>query len=125
MRRFALPFILIALPATVQAQFIAGPAPGGTPMPGISDRGTMTTAPPVAHDIDALRDRIRDGRKSGELSKREARGLKREAAMIGTLADRYAADGLSDSERRELDTRIEVQRAAAAMKRLQGRSKTP
>lgn len=125
MRLFTLPLILAALPATAHAQFIAGPAPGGVPMPGISDRGTMTTAPSVDRDIDTLRDRIRAGRNSGELSKREARGLKREAGMIGTLADRYAADGLSDSERRELDTRIQVQRAAAAAQRLRGRSRTP
>jgi hypothetical protein len=38
--------------------------------------------------------------------------------MIGTLSERYAADGLSDSEQRELEMRIEVQRAMTARQRL-------
>ncbi|HEX2812350.1 MAG TPA: hypothetical protein VHO04_06675 [Sphingopyxis sp.] len=118
MRPVLLPVLLFGLPSLAHAQFIVTPSPRNDPMPGIADHGTMTPSPPIGHEIGELRDRIRDGRKSGELTKREAKGLKREADMIGTLSERYAADGLSDSEQRELEMRIEVQRATTARQRL-------
>jgi len=125
MRPILMPILLLGLPSLAHAQFIAGPAPRSDPTPGIADRGTLTPPPSIDHEIGKLRDRIRDGRRSGELTKREARGLKREAGMIGTLSDRYAVDGLSDSERRELETRVEVERAMAARQRLLGKARQP
>jgi hypothetical protein len=57
-----------------------------------------------------VRSRIERARDEGQLSKREARQLRREARLIGRLADRYAAGGLSPAERRELGTRTQVLR---------------
>ena len=123
MRLILIPLLLLALPPVAQAQFVASPAPA--PMPGIVDRGTLPTMPSLNHEIGKARDRIEAGRKRGELTKREARGLRRDAGMIETLADRYGADGLSDSERRELDMRTEVLRTLTAAQRLQGGIQRP
>ncbi|MBJ7439704.1 MAG: hypothetical protein JHD35_11855 [Sphingopyxis sp.] len=92
-------------------------------MPGISDTGTMSGQSTVGHDLRETRTRIRDGRNEGQLSRREARALRREAGQISTLADRYARDGLSDSERRELEMRAQVLRDLTAAQRL--RAKAP
>jgi hypothetical protein len=53
-------------------------------------------------DIDKRIDRARE---SGRLSGREARRLEREARAIGRLERRYGRDGLSPSERAELEAR--------------------
>jgi hypothetical protein len=48
--------------------------------------------------------RIREGRRSGELTRHEARRLRRQQSRIAHLAERYVDDGrLSRRERRELD----------------------
>lgn len=72
----------------------------------------------MAHDLREARKRISNGRDTGQLSKREARALRREAGQISALAERYARDGLSDSERRELDMRTQVLRDLTAAQRL-------
>ncbi|PAL24548.1 hypothetical protein [Sphingopyxis sp. GW247-27LB] len=125
MRPILFPALFLALPSVAQAQFVAGPGPAPEPMPGIVDRGTLPTMPSLGHQLGEARDRIEGGRKRGELTKREARGLRRDAGMIETLADRYGADGLSDSERRELDMRTEVLRTLTAAQRLQGAARRP
>lgn len=53
---------------------------------------------------------IRDARNAGQLTRREARQLRREAGVIDSLTQRYARDGLSAAERRELDLRAGVLR---------------
>jgi len=53
-------------------------------------------------DIDRRIERARDG---GALSGREARALDREARALGRLARLYGRDGLSPSERAELEAR--------------------
>jgi hypothetical protein len=125
MRPILFPALFLALPSVAQAQFVAGPGSAPEPMPGIVDRGTLPTMPSLGHQLGEARDRIEGGRKRGELTKREARGLRRDAGMIETLADRYGADGLSDSERRELDMRTEVLRTLTAAQRLQGAARRP
>ncbi|ALC11664.1 hypothetical protein LH20_06830 [Sphingopyxis sp. 113P3] len=120
MRLILVSALFLALPAAAAAQFVAGPGPLPQPMPGITDQGTLPTLPPIDHEIGEARHRIKAGRARGELTKREARALRRDAAMIERLADRYGADGLSDSERRELDMRSEVLRTLAAAQRLHG-----
>jgi hypothetical protein len=63
--------------------------------------------PPSAADYEMQRSRdaIRAGRKSGALTKSEARALRREARQNTELARRYGRDGLSPSEQRELEMR--------------------
>lgn len=58
-----------------------------------------------------VREEIRDGRRSGELSRKEAKDFRRQAGYIGSLEHRYARDGLSESELRELRTRLEALRS--------------
>ncbi|MGF7146522.1 hypothetical protein FHS96_000131 [Sphingomonas zeicaulis] len=95
----------------VAAQRSTGPAPAPA-LPGSSVVG-----PSLGRASDA----IRDGRRSGQLSRGEAKRARRERGQIDTLADRYSADGyLSDSERREIDTRAEVLRATVNAERLRG-----
>lgn len=74
----------------------------------------------TARERGDIRDRIDDGRASGQLSRREARRLRRENGQLGVLADRYAQDGLSDAEARELDTRAAVLRDQVNVQRLSG-----
>lgn len=63
--------------------------------------------------------RVRDGRRSGQLSKAQARSFRRDASMIEDLSGRYAVDGvLSDSENAELRSRAEAQRGIVDARRL-------
>ncbi|WP_260583208.1 hypothetical protein [Sphingopyxis sp. PET50] len=69
--------------------------------------------PSIGSDLLDLRDRIDARRETGDLSKREARALRREARQIEALTERYGRDGLSDSERREIDMRTQALRGLA------------
>lgn len=101
----AVAIALGASPMPAAAQRIYGPPPSAPRAPTISaDRIA------VARDVADAREQIHRGRAERSLSRRQARGLRREANQIDTLADRYAADGLSDAERRELDSRARVLR---------------
>ncbi len=63
--------------------------------------------------------RVRDGRRSGQFTKAQARSLRRDSAVTEELADRYAVDGLvSDSENAELRARAEAQRGIVDAQRL-------
>jgi hypothetical protein len=53
-------------------------------------------------NLDDAEDAVSDRRRSGDLSRSEARALKKQQRVVQTLGDRYAADGLSESEEREL-----------------------
>lgn len=73
----------------------------------------------VGRELDSIQRSVDRGRRDGQLSRRDARAARRESAQIGTLADRYAADGhLSDSERAELSARAELLRAEVNRERL-------
>lgn len=121
--RLSVVLAVLLVPTAAGAQFVPRTPPPSDRMPGISDMGTAAQRSTVDHDLRETRARIRDGRDAGQLSKREARALRREAGQISTLADRYGRDGLSDSERRELEMRAQVLRDLTAAQRL--RSKGP
>ena len=53
-------------------------------------------------NLDDARRSVSDRRRSGDLTKSEARALKKQQRVLQALGDRYAADGLSESEEREL-----------------------
>jgi hypothetical protein len=61
--------------------------------------------PTVGWEASDARERIRDARQAGTISRAQARELRREADVLDRHAELYGRDGLSDSERRELDTR--------------------
>ena len=91
-------------------------APGGTRWPvAVVVRG-RTGDSTFGRDLREARREIDRRRENGELTRREARQLRREVAMISTLAQRYGRDGLSDSERRELDMHAQTVRTRSAIR---------
>ena len=107
MRRFLLPTsILLAFGAAPAGAQIAGKrdyghVPAASPFLGDS----RLPAPALGKDLREIDRRIDRARESGTLSGREARRLEREARAIGRLARVYGRDGLSPSERAELERR--------------------
>ena len=59
-------------------------------------------------EVDHLRDRIDDAREAGLITRREARRLNRETRRIAARAWTYSRDGLSTSERTELQRRAQA-----------------
>jgi len=101
------PLLLIASPAS--AQFWGGPSGGG--ISGgrpVSDRAAAGA--PMPDEMGQIRRDIRHGRESGQLSRREARQLRRDADQLGILEARYRRGGLSDAEQAELYTRRQLLR---------------
>lgn len=110
MRRYLIlaPLLLAAAPAS--AQIWPGPSlhgPSGGSMN--RDRSAAETA--------KIRSDIRAGRDAGQITRREAKQLKREAWQIDTLEERYAAGGLTPSEEAELYARREALRSDVVAKR--------
>lgn len=99
---------LTALPVAAQIRDPSGGVRWPAPRPAL---------PGVARDLDQAGRSIRAGRESGQLSRREARALRREKRQIAVLEERYARGGLSESERAELETRIRALRSVTSAKR--------
>jgi hypothetical protein len=100
---FCLLALALAAPAAAQIAGKRDYGPVARADPFLPD--SRLPAPPLGkelRDVDRSIERARDG---GRLSGREARRLEREARAIGRLARRYGRDGLSASERAELDAR--------------------
>ena len=99
--------LLLAFPIAVPAEAgIVGrppPEPAQRSDPFIGD--SRLPGPGVHRDVRDIRRRVDRARDSGALSRGEARRLKREARRIDRLAERYGRDGLSPSERAELEAR--------------------
>jgi hypothetical protein len=79
-------------------------SPEGSRIPTVAGR-TSPGAVTFGDELDRARRDIRRHRDSGDLSRSEARALRKEADRIDQMADRYRLDGFSDFERRELDLR--------------------
>ena len=111
---FMLSSLAIALaPCTAAEAQIVGQRDYGSV--GISNTflpDSRLPAPPVGAEVRQIRDRIDHLRDNGLVSRREAQRLDREARRIGHAAYRYARDGLSASERSELQARAAVLRDA-------------
>jgi hypothetical protein len=80
--------------------------------------------PGFGSQSEKVRDKIEDGRESGQLSRREARQLRREARQIRRLSVRYAHGGWSEGERRELQARIDYLNGMVSAKRSGGGGKS-
>ncbi|HEX6375037.1 MAG TPA: hypothetical protein VFZ91_04895 [Allosphingosinicella sp.] len=102
---------------------LAVAAPAGAQIAGKHDYGPVAPANPfladsrlpgpgIGRDLGDLREGIGRARDGGRISDREARRLDREARAIGRLARVYARDGLSPSERAELEARARYLRDA-------------
>ncbi|MGV3481434.1 MAG: hypothetical protein ACO1O3_15920 [Sphingobium sp.] len=112
----ALSAAAIASPAT--AQIVArhpSSADAFRPNPLTIDR--RETGPGTWRDMNDIRDRIDDARDAGAMSRAEARQFRRETRMIDSLATRLSQDGLSASERQELETRALYLRGAVTRPR--------
>ncbi len=116
MRRFALlACLLLAAPADagIVGRHDYGPAPRSNPFIGDS------SLPPrgAGREARKIEERVRRARDEGLISRREARRLSREARAIEHMAARYGADGLSPSERSELELRRQALSAAVGRTR--------
>ena len=101
--------------ASLLAVLSYGPIVGSLPP---EPRAIPSFNPATTGDIGMIRSDIATGRREGSLSRRQARELRRESREIEMLEERYAAAGLSDDERAELRSRLEVLRALTNAKRL-------
>ncbi len=109
----ALASILLAMTAGL-------PGPGqiyGPPSPPTKESRT-SALPGIRAEMHTIYRDIRDGREDGQLSRRQAKELRREAGAINDMERRYASDGLSGPEQAELRNRTEVLRAITNAKRL-------
>lgn len=113
MRPILTALLCLAPLAAATAQFMPRSVPRDPVLPGIVDRGARPGGPIPGRDLGDLRDRIGEARDRGDLSRAEARSLRREARQIDRLADRYAEGGLTASESRELDMRVQALRSLA------------
>jgi hypothetical protein len=132
MRSIVAAMALLALPSTAQAQFLPQ-APPAMRLPGIVDRGPPGSVRlpgmievragiydrAVAHDLREARETIERRRKNGELSRREARRLRREVRLIARLAGNYGRDETSEPERRELELRAQTLLSRSGAPRVQ------
>ncbi len=73
--------------------------------------------PGIARDLHQVDRSIRAARDSGQLSRKEARQLRRESRRIAALEDRLARDGLSESEQAGLQAQVEALRSIASARR--------
>lgn len=107
MVRFAFPVIaVVAILASPAGAQIAGKRDyGRVPVASPFLEDSRLPGPRVGRQLRDIDKRIERARDSGRLSGREARRLERESRAIGRLARFYARDGLSPSERAELENR--------------------
>lgn len=119
-RHFVLVFALLA----------ASPAAAQMPISGVGEAGGAEAArvrrllvrhndrPQRIHDrhrrvelagqIGQLHRRIRDLRETGQITRAEARAMRRQAGSVAIFYSAYEGDGISDSEAAELQNRILV-----------------
>lgn len=88
------------------------------PNPLIGD--SRQRGPSIGREVGDIRERLERARENGTISRREARQLRREARLIDALAHRYGRDGMSSSERAELEARAHYLRGAVNRPRPQG-----
>lgn len=99
--------LLTAMPAAAQ---IAG---------SYHPRPTQSTLRPD-YELGQIRGSIDDGRDSGQLSRRQAKRLRRETEAVGA-AEARAGDHISDAESAQFRSRREVLRAQVAAEKFKSR----
>lgn len=96
------------------ALLVAVSAPAAAQIP-ISDAGG--TGAGLSRQLERAYRQIERARDADQVSRREARALRREANGIGDMAARYGRDGLSQSEAAELQFRTSALNGAVAAER--------
>jgi hypothetical protein len=103
MRLAALPLAFVLFTATpAAAQIVIN----GSHQASASqrDRGVPMANNVGAGDLGRIDRDARRARRNGEITRREERSIHRQAALIRSLGNSYAASGLTDSERAVLET---------------------
>lgn len=129
MRMFATGMFLLGVVAAVPASAqIAGPMRGLSGSASL--RGDILRDRPadpraaqrvaIGREVRDIRDQIRDGREAGQLSRSQARALRREGRRIEAASDRFGRDGYSEAELMMLRSRTEALRGAMVARRSQG-----
>lgn len=124
--------LLAATPAAAQLPISGVGEAGGSDMAQIRRwLGRADDRPDRIHDrhrsaelagqIGQLRRRIDDLRDSGQISRAEARAMRRETARAALFHSVYRGDGISDSEAAELQNRIFVAHSLVRPSRPPGR----
>ncbi len=108
---------ILAAPAS--AQHLGGIV--GSPNEEGGSRRIVPVTPGVGPQLRQIDDNIDDGRDSGQLTKREAKVLRRDNRQIGSMQARFGRDGLSADEMAELRTRAEVLREQVNLARMRDR----
>jgi hypothetical protein len=85
--------------------------PKSTPAPVQTVPGFGRDAKAIGQLERQVRTDISRAMRNGDLSHREAKAFRRQAAYIDALQSRYAQDGLSDPELMELQNRLEALRS--------------
>ena len=93
------------LSAPAGAQIVAPRTYPPVPSANLFLPDSSLPSPPYWQDSRHLRHRIERARDAGLISRREARQLRRQVGLIATHAGSYGRDGLSASERAELELR--------------------
>lgn len=117
-----LAFALALAPVAAQAQIVAGQVvegepPRSDPPVAVIVAQPDTYGPRTYDEMRETRRTIEQGRDAGLLTRQQAKGLRKESRRIDALAARYASDGLTYSEARELDMRARALDSIAGAQR--------
>jgi hypothetical protein len=107
--------LLLAAPLSAHASGSPGAAPF---QPQVSIQ-----APPNARPLHEADKAIREGRRDGQLSRSEAKRLRREERILASVSEREAGDGLAPGEAADLDFRSHVLVEQVDAARLKGQAK--
>jgi hypothetical protein len=129
MRVLAIGFAVLVVTAAPASAQIAGSMRGLSGSPSL--RGDIRLPEPaeprlvrsvsVGREVRGIRGDIEAGRRAGQLSRSEARALRREGHRIEAISERYGRDGYSYAEIMMLRSRTEALRSAVVAKRSDGR----
>lgn len=115
---FILPLLAAAVATPLHAQIVGRNDYGPAPVAGHFLPDSRLPGASIGRQVAHQRERVRDAREAGLISRREARQLHREARLIAGAARRYAQNGLSPSERRELENRSRALNGAISAARV-------
>jgi hypothetical protein len=128
MRVLAIGMVALVVTATPASAQIVGSIRGLSGSPSV--RGEIRRAPPadptvaqsvsVSRSLHDVRNDIDAGRSAGQLTRSEARSLRRESYRIDAMRERFASGGYSAAEVALLNSRAEALRSAVVAKRSQG-----
>lgn len=102
MRLAALPLVLVLAATPAAAQIVIN----GSHQASASqrDRGTPMARSGWSGELAMIDRDAREDRAAGNITRREARSIHRQTALVRSLGERYASDGLTDAELAALES---------------------